>query len=78
MRQPRLHARARDDLSVDVEPQRDFAPGDEVVLIEDGTHATVRWSRDGYCAVNWLDEDPDQFGGSMIANGRLRLVRRAE
>jgi hypothetical protein len=63
---------------VDVGPQSEFAPGDEVVLIEDGTHAMVRWSEDGYCAVNWLDEDPEEFGGSVVAQERLRLLRRAE
>jgi hypothetical protein len=52
-----------------------FSPGDEVVLVEDGTHAIVRWSKQGYCAVNWLDEDLDEFGGSVVAHERLRLVR---
>ena len=55
-----------------------FSPGDEVVLVEDGTHAIVRWSKEGYCAVNWLDEDPEELGGSVVAHERLRLVRATE
>ena len=63
-----------------VSPERAvvFSPGDEVVLVEEGTHAIVRWSKEGYCAVNWLDEDPEEFGGSVVAHERLRLVRAAE
>lgn len=48
-----------------------FSPGDEVVPVEDGTRAIVRWSNQGYCAVNWLDEDPKEFGGSVVAHERL-------
>jgi hypothetical protein len=53
---------------------QEFRSDDEVVLVEDGTHAIVRWSKDGYCAVNWLDEDPEEFGGSVVPNERLRLA----
>jgi hypothetical protein len=55
-----------------------FSPGDEVVLVEHGTHAIVRWSKQGHCAVNWLDEDLDEAGGSVVAHERLRLVRVAD
>ena len=64
--------------AVDASRSAEFVPGDQVVLIEDGTHAVVRWSKEGYCAVNWLDEDPDEFGGSVVANARLRLVHAAD
>jgi hypothetical protein len=60
---------------VTVDRSEDYRPGEEVVLIEDGTHAIVRWSKEGHCAVNWLDEDPEDFGGSVVANERLRRVR---
>ena len=53
----------------------DFPPGDRVILTEDGAAATVRWSKDGYSAVDWADEDPE-FGGSVVANDRLRLDTR--
>jgi hypothetical protein len=66
----RLQAAVRDDLAMS---ERGFAPGDRVILKEDGTAAIVRWSTDGYSAVNWLDEDPEELGGSCIANDRLRL-----
>jgi hypothetical protein len=63
-----------------VSPERAvvFRPGDEVVLVEDGTHAIVRWSKEGYCAVNWLDEGPRRARGSVVAHERLRLVRATE
>jgi hypothetical protein len=51
---------------------KNFSPGDRVILTEDGTAAIVRWSRDGYSAVNWVDEDSEQFGGSVVSNERLR------
>jgi hypothetical protein len=53
----------------------ELGPGDEVVLIEDGTHALVSRSEQGCCVVKWLDEDPEEFGGSVVANERLRLFR---
>jgi hypothetical protein len=63
---------------VDADRAKEFRPGDEVLLIEDGTRAVVRWSNEGYCAVSWLDEDPDEFGGSVVANTRLRRIRAAD
>jgi hypothetical protein len=50
-----------------------FSPGNRVILIEDGIAAIVRWSMNGYSAVNWLDEDQEEFGGSVVSNERLRL-----
>jgi uncharacterized protein YodC (DUF2158 family) len=55
----------------------EFAVGDEVVFKEDGAHAIVRWSKEGYSAVKWVDEDAEEFGGSVVANDRLGLVRSA-
>jgi hypothetical protein len=52
---------------------RNFSPGDRVIHIEDAAVAIVRWSKDGYSAVNWVDEDPEEFGGSVVADERLRL-----
>jgi hypothetical protein len=62
---------------VDADRSEEFSPGDELLLIDDGRPAVVRWSREGYCAVSWLDEDPEEFGGSVVANTRLRLLRAA-
>ena len=54
----------------------DFQSGDQVVVVADGPGkgdvAVVRWSRDGFSAVNWVDEDPDEFGGSLLPNADLR------
>jgi hypothetical protein len=54
----------------------DFQSGDHVILVADGPGhgdvGIVRWSRDGFSAINWIDEDPEEFGGSVVLNSRLR------
>jgi hypothetical protein len=54
--------RKRDHLAVNADRSEGFRPGDEVVFIEDGAHAIVRWSEEGHCSANWLDEDPEESG----------------
>jgi hypothetical protein len=62
---------------VETDRPSEFAAGDEVVFIEDGAHAIVRWSKAGYCAVNRVDENAEELGGSVVANDRLSLFRSA-
>lgn len=54
----------------------DFQSGDHVVVIAEGPGrgdiGIVRWSRDGYSAINWIDEDPEEFGGSRVRNTDIR------
>jgi hypothetical protein len=54
----------------------DFQAGDHVIVVGEGPGrgdtGVVRWSRDGFSAVNWTDEDPEEFGGSVVPNADLR------
>ena len=54
----------------------DFAPGDRVVFVPDGTTATVHASHGGWSHVYW--EDEPELGGSRVRNTDLRLVPPAE
>lgn len=54
----------------------DFQSGDQVIVAAEGPGhgdiGVVRWSRDGFSAISWLDEDPEEFGGSVVPNSHLR------
>lgn len=53
--------------------ESDFAPGERVVFVEDGTTGTVHFSKDGYSHVYWDDEP--ELGGSRVPNTKLRRER---
>jgi hypothetical protein len=44
--------------------ETDFAHGERVVFVEDGTPGTIHFSKDGYSHVYWDDEP--ELGGSRF------------
>ena len=52
----------------------DFAPGQRVIFLKDGTTGTVRVSQGGWCHVYWDDEPLEEQGGSRVKNADLRRV----
>ena len=59
--------------STSAAPRDDFAPGERVVFVEDGTPGTVHVSKGGYSHVYWDDEP--ELGGSRVASTELRGER---
>jgi hypothetical protein len=54
----------------------DFHVGDHVIVVAEGpgrgATGVVRWSREGFSAINWTDEHPKEFGGAVVPNADLR------